>query len=96
MLTARVPARLSAQEVCMWANAPIRTRRRRRRSGGRGGAAALSQRLPMKVALRLGFFFRVLFCFVVTRRPDRRTGIEREAAALFSHDKDLILFFSSL
>lgn len=48
----------------------------------------------MKVVLRLGFFFfRVLFCFVVTRRPDRRTGVEREAAALFSHDKDFIFFF---
>lgn len=88
MLTARVPARLSAQEVCMWGNAPIRTRRRRRSSGGALAATADESCAPF------GLFFRVfvLFCrYSETGSPDRHR--KKSLTALFSHDKDFLFSF---
>lgn len=86
MLTARVPARLSAQEVCMWGNAPIRTRRRRRSSGGALAATADESCAPF------GLFSVFLFCrYSETGSPDRHR--KKSLTALFSHDKDFVFFF---
>lgn len=54
MLTARVPARLSVQEVCMWGSGPIRTQREEKEE------AALAAKLCSVwgfLGFDLGFFF---------------------------------------
>lgn len=88
MLTARVPARLSAQEVCMWGNAPIRTRRRRRRRRSDGALAATAD----ESCAPFGLFLRVVFCFVLWLLGDRIAGPAPKETPLLCFHTIRILF----